>query len=112
FPGQHFQWKQLAARRDTANADGIVSDGCDDPCQRGAVVVQFCSGIGVVVVGKKIPSMHVVDKTVVVVVDAISGYFAGIGVNIGDQVGMIELDAVIHDGDEDVGISERDIPGA
>ena len=74
----------------------------------GAVVVVI---VRISVVVDEVPSMEVVDVAVGVVVDAVVGNFAGIGPDVGLEVGMVEVDARIDDGHHDRRIAQRVRPG-
>ena len=75
----------------------------------GAVVVVVVR-IGVVV--DEVPSVEVVDVAVAVVVDAVAGNLAGVGPDVGLEVGMVEVDARVNDGHHDRRVAQGMRPGA
>ena len=73
----------------------------------GAVVVVI---VRISVVVDEVPSMKVVDVAVPVVVDAVVGNFAGVGPDVGLEVGMVEVDARVDDGHHDRRIAQGECP--
>src|SRR5262245_65547448 len=103
-------------------ADGVMADGGDRARYVCAVAVLI---LRVVIVGEKVPAVHVVDKAVAVVVDAVAGDLAGIRVDVGGQIRVSEVNAAVQNADYyraaaggdvprlgriDVGIGHADLP--
>ena len=79
------------------------------------MVVIHRGGAGIIVtegaVAVKIPAVHVVNETVVIIVGAVAGDLTGVDENVRRQIGMIHLHAIVDDGDDDVRIAQSDVPG-
>ena len=55
----------------------------------------------IIAVVAEIPAIDVVDVTVAVIIHAVAGHLPGIREDVGLQIGMVDLDGVIDDGDDD-----------
>ena len=79
------------------------------------MVVLHRGGAGIIVtdgaVAVKIPAVHVVNETVVIIVGAVAGDLTRVDENVRRQIGMIHLHAIVDDGDDDVRIAQGDVPG-
>src|SRR5262249_56572085 len=69
------------------------------------VVDRFAVGVDEVV------AVHVVDVTVAVIVPAVAGNLAGVGPDVGRQVGVGVVHAGVDDGDNGGGGAGEDVPG-
>ena len=75
-----------------------------------AVSVFICR---VVVIADKIPAVHVVDVSVVVIVDAVSRNFTAVDIDAVDKIRMGQKNAAVKNSDDDIGVSVCIIiPGA
>ncbi len=59
----------------------------------------------------KVVAIHVVNIAVVVIVDTVSGDFAGVDPHVGSQVGMVILDTLVLDADHHIAMAFFDVPG-
>src|SRR5205823_5686362 len=97
---------------DTRHPDAVVADGRGHAGGGGAVAVAG-AGVGrrVVVAVPEVPAGDVVRPAVAVVVEAVTGDFAGVVPDVGGEVGVVTLDGVVDDGDDDVGAAGGHLPG-
>src|SRR5262249_24208377 len=93
---------------DAGDADAVVADRPDGAGHVGAVAVVVH---GVAVVVHEVVAVDVIDVAVVVVVDAVAGDFAGVGPDVGGQVGVVVVDAALDDGDGDAAGAGGRVPG-
>src|SRR5215467_617378 len=92
---------------DTDHADAIISDGSDRSRSVSSVAV-LIHRIGVVIA--KIVTVIVIDKAVVVVVDAVAWYLSRIYPDIAHKVFVSVIEAGIDVGDDDRGAARRQVP--
>ncbi len=110
----HAQRHDAALPVDAADALAVVADRRDDAGHHRFVPFNFIGGAcrgNLVVLAFEIPSMHVVDVAVAVVVDAIVGDLAGVQPDIVLQIGVGDVHSRAQHAYHDVTTAGRDIPG-
>ena len=67
--------------------------------------------MGVIVIVGKIPAIDIVDISVSIIIDTVSGDLTGVDPDVGRQIRMVDIAAGVYDGDDDICTSGGDIPG-
>ena len=105
---EELQGHDLHVPVDAGHADAVVAHGADGAGHVRAVAVVVHR---VAVVVDEVVAVDVVDEAVAVVVDAVAGDLAGVGPDVGGQVGVGVIDAGVDDGDDDAAAAGGDVPG-
>src|SRR6185503_20780418 len=59
----------------------------------------------------EIPAVHIVDKTIVIVVDVVVRRFGGVDEDVVFEIAMIDVDAGVDDAYDDVLVAGSCVPG-
>src|SRR5262249_15114969 len=92
---------------DPGDAAAVVGHGADGAGHVRPVVVVVH---GVAVVVDEVVAVNVIDVAVAVVVDAVAGDLAGVGPDVGRQVGMVIVHAGVDGRHEDAAGARGDVP--
>ena len=92
----------------TGHALAVAADARDRARNMGAVVIRRASGIDVVAVAREVPAADIVDITVAVIVHAVGGVVR-IDPDVGGQILVVEVDALVDHADNDV--AATGVPG-
>ena len=96
------------------HADTVISHGRDGAGYVCAMTVVIDGVVALLRVrvsrADEIPSAYVVNVTVVIVVNSVVGDFACVYPHVGGDVGMVVIDAGVHDGDDNARAGTR-VPG-
>ena len=90
------------------HADAVVASRADRPRHVRAVVVVVHR---VAVVADEVVAVHIVDVSVLVVVDAIAGNLTRVHPHVRLEVRMVVIDAGVDDGDDRLAAAGGDVPG-
>lgn len=94
--------------RYAGDAFSIIDTGSDDA---GNVAPVTKPVVDVVIVGGKVPTINIIDKAIMVVIDAVVCDFGRVGPKGIFEVFVIEIDTAVDYSDDDGRVASGDIPG-
>ena len=105
---QHLDGHDAALPGGAHHAQAVVAGGAGDTGHQRAVA-HVVVGRGVVV--DEVPAPAVVGVAVAVVVDQVAAHLAGVGPDPADEVGVVQLDAAVDDGQHHGVVPRGGVPG-
>ena len=104
----HLDGHDATLPADTGNGVGVIARCGEDTGHLGAMAILIVKGM---VVGEVVPAVDIVDEPVGIIIEPVASNFTGVDPEAIEEVGMVEVEATIDDGDGHGNRTGDQVPG-